>query len=91
MLAGHAPAHCQATQQFVAQALCLCHGAQAPVGHLLSVQLDGVLGEVEALLHGRGQLTDAAALLACRAGRARQGHRVCVVHRQGGGEGTRSQ
>ena len=61
----HPPAHCQATQQLVAQALCLCHCAQTPVGHLLCIQLNGVLGEVEALLHCRGQLANAAALLTC--------------------------
>jgi len=59
------PAHCQATQQLVAQALCLSHCAQTPVGDLLCIQLHSLLGEVEALLHCGGQLADAAALLAC--------------------------
>jgi hypothetical protein len=61
----HPPAHCQAAQQLVAQRLCLGHSAKAAVGHLLCVQLHGLGREVEALLDGRCQLADAAALLTC--------------------------
>lgn len=59
------PAHCQSSQQLVAQRLSLSHSAQAAVGHLLRIKLHSLWREVEALLHGRGQLTDAAALLTC--------------------------
>jgi hypothetical protein len=64
-----APAHGEAAQQLVAQRLGLRDGAQPAVGDLLGVQLHGVGRELEALLDDRGQLADAAALLACGAGR----------------------
>ena len=38
--------------------LYLSNGAETPGGDLLGVELDGVLGEVEPLLHNGGQLTD---------------------------------
>ena len=61
-----APPNSQATQQLVPQALSLGNGAQAAVGHLLGVQLHGPLGELEALLHHAGQLTNAATLHTCK-------------------------
>merc|ERR1719251_774127 len=55
--------HCESTDELVPQRLGLRDSAQTPRGHLLGVQLDGALGEVEALLHHGGQLADAPALL----------------------------
>merc|ERR1712062_497097 len=49
--------------QLVAERLGLSDGAQTTSGHLLSVQLNGTLGEVESLLNDAGQLTDPSALL----------------------------
>ena len=60
----HLPPDCESTDELVPQRLGLRDGAQAPRGHLLGVQLDGALGEVEALLHHGGQLADSPALLA---------------------------
>mmetsp|Transcript_421 Transcript_421/g.993 ORF Transcript_421/g.993 Transcript_421/m.993 type:complete len:202 (+) Transcript_421:20-625(+) len=57
-------AHGEAAEQLVAEGLSLGDGAQTTVGHLLGVELHGALGEAEPLLHQRGQLADAAALLA---------------------------
>mmetsp|Transcript_12637 Transcript_12637/g.40697 ORF Transcript_12637/g.40697 Transcript_12637/m.40697 type:complete len:267 (+) Transcript_12637:389-1189(+) len=62
----------KATDEFEAQRLALRHCAKAAVGNLLCVQLHRILREVPALLHDRGELTDAAALLSkniLRAGR----------------------
>ena len=59
----HLPPDCESTDELVPQRLGLRDGAQTPRGHLLGVQLDGALGEVEALLHHGGQLADAPALL----------------------------
>jgi hypothetical protein len=58
------PAHGEATDQLVAEGLGLGDGAQAAVGDLLGVQLNGPLREVEPLLDDRGQLANAATLLA---------------------------
>merc|ERR1712062_960459 len=53
----------QTSDQLVAERLGLSDGAQTTSGHLLSVQLNGTLGEVESLLNDAGQLTDPSALL----------------------------
>merc|ERR1719225_1739306 len=53
----------QTSDQLVTERLGLGNGAQTTSGHLLSVQLDGSLGEVESLLDDAGQLTDPPALL----------------------------
>eukprot|EP00170_Pyropia_yezoensis_P001646 contig_7116_g1650 len=57
-------AHSKATNQLVTQRLSLRNRAQAPVVHLLHIQLDGTLRELEPLLHNGGELTDPATLLA---------------------------
>ena len=54
----------QTVEQLVAEGLALSDGGQTAVLDLGGVQGDGVLGELEALLDERGELTDAAALLA---------------------------
>lgn len=54
----------QAVEQLVAQGLALGDGGQTAVLDLGGVEGDGVLGELEALLDQRGELADAAALLA---------------------------
>ena len=54
----------QAVEQLVAEGLALGDGGEAAVLDLGGVQRDGVLGELEALLDQRGELADAAALLA---------------------------
>ena len=54
----------EASEELVAQGLCLCDCAEAAVGHLLRVQLHAALRKLEALLHHAGELADAAALLA---------------------------
>ena len=59
----HLPPDSESTDELVPQRLCLSDGAESPRGHLLGVQLDGALGEIEALLHHGGQLADAPALL----------------------------
>ena len=57
------PSDSQSSDQLVSERLSLCDGAETTSGHLLGVQLDGVLGEVEPLLDDGGQLTDPSALL----------------------------
>lgn len=54
----------EAVEQLVAQRLALGDGRETAVLDLGGVQRDRVLGELEALLDERGQLADAAALLA---------------------------
>eukprot|EP00976_Prorocentrum_cordatum_P072880 1180876-Prorocentrum_minimum.AAC.3 len=61
---GDAPAHSETTDKLVAEGLSLGDGAQTTVGNLLGVQLHGALREVEPLLDDRGQLANAATLLA---------------------------
>lgn len=51
-------------EQLVPQALTLCDGGETTVLNLCSVEGDGVLGELEALLDQAGEFADAAALLA---------------------------
>lgn len=51
-------------EQLVAEGLALSDGGQTTVLDLGGVEGDGVLGELESLLDERGELTDAAALLA---------------------------
>jgi hypothetical protein len=54
----------ETVEQLVAEGLALGDGGQTTVLDLGGVEGDGVLGELEALLDERGELTDAAALLA---------------------------
>jgi len=58
------PPHGQAAQELVTQRLGLGDRAQAAGGHLLRVQLDRPVRELEPLLDGGRQLADAAPLLA---------------------------
>ena len=58
------PSDGQAVEQLVPERLALGDGGQTAVLDLGGVQRDRVLGELEALLDERGELTDAAALLA---------------------------
>ena len=55
--------HGKTVEQLVAEGLALGDGGQTTVLDLGGVQGDGVLGELEALLDERGELTDAATLL----------------------------
>lgn len=64
-------AHSQPTQELVAQALALGNGTQATVLDLLGEQHHRVVLEVEAFLHGSGQLADALTLGAQHILRAR--------------------
>ena len=59
----YAPTDGKTTEELVPQALALCDGRETTVLDLLGVQLQGVLGEFEALLHKGSKLTDAAPLL----------------------------
>lgn len=54
----------EAVEELVAEGLALGDGGETAVLDLGGVEGDGVLGELEALLDQRGQLADAAALLA---------------------------
>ena len=58
------PSHGQTVEQLVSKGLALGDGGQTAVLDLGGVQRDGVLGELEALLNQRGELADAAPLLA---------------------------
>lgn len=60
---GYKPADSKTTKKLVAQALALRDGRKTTVLDLLSVEFQGVVGELEALLDERGKLTDAATLL----------------------------
>mmetsp|Transcript_19163 Transcript_19163/g.49482 ORF Transcript_19163/g.49482 Transcript_19163/m.49482 type:complete len:261 (+) Transcript_19163:124-906(+) len=57
-------AHSKTADELIAQRLALRDSAEATVGDLLGVQLDGALGELPALLNEPRELTNAAALLA---------------------------
>ena len=57
------PADGETTKKLVAERLALGDGRETTVLDLLSVKLKGVVGELEALLDERGELTDAATLL----------------------------
>jgi hypothetical protein len=57
------PAHSKASEKLVTQRLGLGDGAQAPVVHLLGIELHSALGELEPLLHNGGELPDPASLL----------------------------
>ena len=59
-----APADGKTTEELVPQALALSDGRETTGLDLLGVQLEGVLGELEALLHEGSKLADAATLLA---------------------------
>ena len=54
----------QTVKQLVAEGLALSDGGETAVLDLGGVEGDGVLGELETLLDERGELTDAATLLA---------------------------
>ena len=57
------PADGETTKKLVAERLALSDGRETTVLDLLSVELKRVVGELEALLDERGELTDAATLL----------------------------
>ena len=58
------PADGKTTEELVPQALALCDGRETTVLDLLSVKLQGVVRELETFLDERGELADAATLLA---------------------------
>lgn len=58
------PSHGETVEELVAEGFALGDGGETAVLDLCGVERDGVLGELEALLDERGELTDAAALLA---------------------------
>lgn len=58
------PTHGKTVQQLVTEGLALSDSGETTVLDLGGVQRDRVLGEPETLLDERGELTDAAALLA---------------------------
>lgn len=60
----HVPADGETTEELVTQALALSDSGETTVLDLLSVELKGVVGELETLLDERGELADAATLLA---------------------------
>ena len=53
----------ETSDELVTKRLGLGDGAESTGGHLLSIQLDGALGEVEPLLDDAGELSDPPALL----------------------------
>ena len=57
------PSDSQASDELVSEGLGLGDGAKTPGGHLLGVEFDRALWEVEPLLNGAGQLLNPAALL----------------------------
>lgn len=57
------PSDGETVEELVAKGFALSDGGQTTVLDLGGVQGDGVLGELEALLDERGELTDAATLL----------------------------
>lgn len=59
-----APTDGKTAEELVAERLALSDGVEATVLDLLGVELDRALGEAETLLDERGELADAAALLA---------------------------
>ena len=59
----YAPADSKTTEKLVAERLALSNRGETTVLNLLGVELKGVVGELEALLDERGELTDAATLL----------------------------
>ena len=59
----NAPADGKATEELVAEGRALSNGGETAVLDLLGVELERVLGELEALLDEGSKLADAAALL----------------------------
>lgn len=57
------PADSKATKELVTEGFALGDSRKTTVLDLLSVELKGVIGELEALLDERGKLADAATLL----------------------------
>ena len=57
------PANSETTKKLVAERLALGDGRETTVLDLLGVELERVLGELEALLHEGSKLADAATLL----------------------------
>ena len=57
------PADSKATKELVTEGLALGDSRETTVLDLLGVELEGVVGELEALLDERGELTNAATLL----------------------------
>lgn len=60
----HIPANGETTKELVPQRLALGDSRKTTVLDLLGVELQRVLGELEALLYQGGEFTDAASLLA---------------------------
>ena len=60
---GDIPADGKATEELVPERLALSNSGETTVLDLLGVELKGVLGELETLLHKGSKLTDAAAFL----------------------------
>ena len=58
-----APADGKTTKELVTEGLALGDSGETTVLNLLSVELEGVFGELETLLNERSKLTDAATLL----------------------------
>lgn len=61
---GIGPANSEASKELVTERLSLSNGAETPVVHLLSVELNAVLRELEPLLNYRCQLPNPPTLLA---------------------------
>lgn len=59
----HIPADSKTTKELVPERLALSDGGKTTVLDLFSVELEGVLGELETLLHEGSKLTDAATFL----------------------------
>ena len=57
------PSDSQTTDELVSERLGLSDGAETTDSDLLSVELDGALGEVESLLNDSSQFADSASLL----------------------------
>ena len=53
----------ETAEQLVAERLALGNGVETAVLHLLGVELERVVGELESLLHERSELADAATLV----------------------------
>lgn len=58
------PTNSKTAEELVSQRLALSNSRKSTVLNLLSVELQGVLGELEALLDEGGEFTDATSLLA---------------------------
>ena len=59
----YAPTDSETAEELVPQTFALSNSRETAVLNLLSVELEGVVGELETLLDERGELADAATLL----------------------------